>query len=121
MKVELTIPESSLASGHAGSRFLENRSVFSNLVQMECTPDFQGFEEKVGGVCVCVPHGMIHHGADPNPRFRKPSVLEAFPFGNLSKLELDVHHPSPGPILQARPACICPKCPDSGRLSRPKA
>lgn len=55
-------------------------------------------------MCVCVPHGMIHHGADPNPGFEKLPLLEAFPFGNLGRLVLDVHHPSPGPMLQTRPA-----------------
>lgn len=33
-------------------------------------------------MCVCAPHGMIHHGADPNPGFES-FLLEAFPFGNL--------------------------------------
>lgn len=40
---------------------------------------------------------------DPQPRFRNSSsLLEALPFGNLGKLVLNVHHPSPGPMLQQK-------------------
>lgn len=71
---------------------------------------------------------------DPQPRFRNSSSrLEAFPFGNLGKLVLNVHHPSPGPMLQQqspRPAATLiffwstlpiPSASDSGRLFMAKS
>lgn len=64
---------------------------------------------------------------DPQPRFRNSSsLLEALPFGNLGKLVLNVHHPSPGPMLQQKPTVQqqrllfftlpIPSAPDSGHL-----
>lgn len=65
---------------------------------------------------MCVrPHGMIHHGADPNPGFES-SLFEAFPFGNLGswcsmcitqapvRCCRHVQHPSSHPCAQTADA-----------------